>query len=170
MEAFPEQPDEQIDLDLAPIRSRIGARAIDVLIGFMTFLVLLVIVIVAYDVELPDDASEIDIPDAGRLILQWVPILLWGLYEVPLTMTRGQTLGKIVTKIKVISVTGDAPPLRNAALLRWGVLAVPPFLIPDIGLFVTLAVGLWFLFDSKRQGLHDKAGNTYVVRVAPPGD
>ena len=39
-------------------------------------------------------------------------------------------------------------------------------LIPDlIGIAVSLIIGIWFLWDSNRQGLHDKAASTYVVKV-----
>jgi uncharacterized RDD family membrane protein YckC len=168
MEPIPDQPDDRIDLDLATPGSRLGARVIDTLIGLLVYVVLFVIVIVTSDIDLAvDDPGEVDIPTGGRLILQWLPVVIWGLYEVPLTYLRGQTVGKMVTKIKVIAVDGDTPPVRNSALIRWGVLAIPAILIPSYGLFITLLVGLWFLLDSKRQGFQDKAARTYVVRAVP---
>lgn len=170
MEPTPEQPDDQVDLDLAPMGPRLGARAIDVAIGFLIFFTILVIVVIAYDVELdPESTSDIVLPDGAATILRWVPLVVWGLYEVPLLMMRGQTLGKMVTKIKVISSQGDEPPRRNAALIRWGILAIPPILIPDLlfGLGISFLVGMWFALDSRRQGLHDKAAHTFVVKVAP---
>ncbi len=170
MEPIPAQPDDRVDLDLAPLAMRLGARAIDVVIGFVTFLTLLIVVVVAYDVELPtDDATDIVLPDGAATILRWVPLIIWGLYEVPLVMTRGQTLGKMVTKIKVITSEGDEPPRRNASLARWGILAIPPILIPDLlfGLVISFFVGMWFVLDPRRQGLHDKAARTFVVKVAP---
>lgn len=171
MEPIPEQPDERINLDLATPASRMGARFIDTVIGVLVYVVLLVIVISLYDIDLvADDPGAVDIPSGGRLILQWLPVVIWGLYEVPLTYLRGQTVGKMVTKIKVIALDGDAPPVRNSALIRWGVLAVPTILIPNYGLFITLIVGLWFFFDSQRQGLQDKAAKTYVVKALPVTD
>jgi uncharacterized RDD family membrane protein YckC len=168
MEPIPDQPDDRIDLDLATPGSRLGARAIDTLIGVLVYVVLFVIVLASSDIDLAvDDPNEIDLPTGGQLILQWLPVVIWGLYEVPLTYLRGQTVGKMVTKIKVIAVDGDTPPLRNSAFLRWGVLAVPSILIPNYGLFITLLVGLWFLLDSRRQGLQDKAAGTYVVKAVP---
>ena len=170
MEPEIEQPEDHIDLDLAPIAARLGARAIDTSLGFLTFFTLLVIVVMAYDVELdPENTSEIVLPDGAATILRWAPLIVWGLYEVPLLMMRGQTLGKIVTKIKVISSLGDERLRRNSALARWGVLAIPPILIPDplIGLVISFFGGMWFALDSRRQGLHDKAARTFVVKVAP---
>ena len=166
MEPISEQPDDRIDLDLASPGSRLGARVIDTMLGVLVYVVLFVIVINLYDIDLVvDDPNDIDIPAGGQLILQWLPVVLWGLYEVPLTYLRGQTLGKMVTRIKVIAVDGDTSPVRNSALIRWGVLAVPTILIPNYGLLITLLVGLWFLLDSQRQGFQDKAAKTYVVRA-----
>ncbi len=169
MEPISEQPDDQIDLDLATPVSRLGARAIDTMIGLLVYVVLFVLVIRLNDIDLVvDDPSEVDIPAGGQLILQWLPVVIWGLYEVPLTYLRGQTLGKMVTKIKVIAVDGDLPPVRSASAIRWSVLAIPTILIPNYGLFITLVMGLWFLIDAKRQGFHDKAARTYVVKASPP--
>ena len=71
------------------------------------------------------------------------------------------------SRIKVVAADGSDPiPIRMASV-RWGVLVIPPVLIPDllIGLVATFIVGMWFVFDSKRQGLHDKAARTYVVKA-----
>jgi uncharacterized RDD family membrane protein YckC len=166
MEPIPEQPDDRVDLDLATPGNRLGARIIDTIIGVLVYVVLFVIVINLYNIDLVvDDPSEVDVPTGGRLILQWLPVVIWGLYEVPLTSLRGQTLGKMVTGIKVIAVDGDTPPVRSASFMRWGVLAVPTILIPNYGLLISLLIGLWFLFDSQRQGLQDKAARTFVVKT-----
>lgn len=168
MEPISEQPDDRMDLDLASLGSRLGARAIDTMIGAVVFVVLFVIVVNLYELDLGvDDPAEVDIPTGGQLILQWVPVLIWGLYEVPLTYLRGQTAGKMVARIKVIGVDGDAPPVRNSSFMRWGVLAVPAIILPNYGLFISLLIGLWFVLDAKRQGLHDKAARTYVVKAVP---
>ncbi len=169
MEPIPEQSDDHLDFDLAGPGARLVARVIDLAIGFMTFVVTLIFVVVAYDIELTDDPDTLTIPDGGALILRWVPILIWGLYEVLLTLRRGQTLGKMVTKIRVVAVHGDDPLPAKAAALRWGILAIPPIIIPDLlfGLGISFVVGIWFVLDSNRQGLHDKGANTYVVKVPP---
>lgn len=137
------------------------------MIGFMVFVATLVGIVIAYDIELTDDPDAVTIPDTGALLLRWIPLLVWGAYEVLLLMRSGQTLGKMVTRIKVVAADGSDPiPIRMASV-RWGVLVIPPVLIPDllIGLIATFIVGMWFVFDSKRQGLHDKAARTYVVKA-----
>jgi uncharacterized RDD family membrane protein YckC len=165
MEPIPEHPENRIDLDLAKPGARLGARAIDTLIGVAAYVTISLILVASGDIEIIDE--EALYTDTARAALSWIPPLLWGLYEVPMTVNRGQTLGKILTKIKVITADGEEPPQMRQALFRWGVLAVPTILIPTFGLLIALALGIWFLFDGKRQGLHDKAGSTYVVRVVP---
>jgi uncharacterized RDD family membrane protein YckC len=167
MEPVPEQSEDRLELDLATPGARLGARLIDGVIGFLTFLITLIVVVMAYDIELTDDPDSLSIPDGGALILRWVPILIWGLYEVLLVLRNGQTVGKMVTRIKVIPASGDDAVTPKAASLRWAVLAVPPILIPDLlfGLGISFIVGIWFIIDSSRQGLQDKAAGTYVVKA-----
>jgi uncharacterized RDD family membrane protein YckC len=69
--------------------------------------------------------------------------------------TTGQTPGKMVMGIKVISIEGT-PISWGKAILRY------------IGYVVSWSVFLlgfvWVGFDKKRQGWHDKIASTYVVR------
>jgi uncharacterized RDD family membrane protein YckC len=165
MEPISEQPENRVDLDLAPPGARVGARVIDTLLGVGIYVSISLILVASGDIDIVDE--EALYTDTARQALLWIPPLLWGLYEVSMILKRGQTLGKMVTKIKVITVDGEEPPQIRHALIRWGVLAVPTILIPTLGLVIALGVGIWFLFDSNRQGLHDKAASTYVVTVVP---
>lgn len=167
MEPIPEQPENRIDLDLAQPGARLGARVIDTLLGIGTYVAISLILVASGDIEIVDEQATYT--GMARNALLWVPPLIWGLYEVSMTLQRGQTLGKIITKIKVITVDGEEPPLIRHALIRWGVLAVPTILIPTFGLVIAFALGIWFVFDANRQGLQDKAAATYVVKVVPEG-
>ena len=70
--------------------------------------------------------------------------------------TTGQTPGKQVMKIKVISVDGS-PLTYNTGFMRW------------IGYYasgITLGIGfLWILKDKNRQAFEDKIAKTYVVKA-----
>jgi uncharacterized RDD family membrane protein YckC len=73
-----------------------------------------------------------------------------------LTRQNGQTPGKSLLKIRVVKKDGS--PIRDAdAILRY------------VGYFInSFVIGLgwiWALFDSDRQGWHDKIASTYVVKV-----
>ncbi len=166
MEPISGQPDDQVDFDLATLGARLAARVVDTLIGVAVFFTLFAILVGMGDIEIIN-GEEASYTDRAAYVLQWIPVVIWGLYEVPLLTSRGQTLGKMVTKIKVIASEGDGPPRRNPALARWAILAAPPMLLPNFGLLISLGVGMWFAFDSRRQGLHDKAARTFVVKVAP---
>lgn len=165
MEPISEPPEDRIDLDLAAPGARLGARVIDTLIGIGVYVAISLVLVSTGDIEIVDEEALYSGTASAALL--WIPPLLWGLYEVSMILRRGQTLGKIVTKIKVIAVDGDEPPQARHALFRWGVLAVPMIVVPTLGLVVSLAVGIWFIFDANRQGLHDKAAATYVVKVVP---
>ena len=78
-------------------------------------------------------------------------------YYVFYQKKQGQTLGKKVMNIKVVDASGKTPT------------EVTFFLREIIGKFVSaiiLMIGYLFpLWDAKRQALHDKIVNTYVVKA-----
>ena len=94
-------------------------------------------------------------------------------YFVVLTTAFGATLGKMAMGMKVVDAEGNKPGfglvfIREFILAGLGPI---PFLVFGVtaaggiaSLLVTLVVVLWVLIDDNRQGLHDKAANTFVVR------
>ena len=85
-------------------------------------------------------------------------------YETLMLTFYGATLGKMVMKIKVVSVeTGENPQLLNA-LLRFALPGVMG-LIPIVGGLAALACWLSPRFDSsgRPQGWHDKVAKTVVI-------
>jgi uncharacterized RDD family membrane protein YckC len=82
-------------------------------------------------------------------------------YEALLVARDGQTLGKKVLRIRVVSDTGGRVVFANA-LARWFVrtLLVWLFWIPYV------IDCLWPLWDRRNQSLHDKAARTIVVDAA----
>ena len=69
---------------------------------------------------------------------------------------RGQTPGKMLLGIKVIR-TDSSPINLPYSLLRY---------LGYIVSMVTLFVGfVWIAFDSRKQGIHDKVADTYVVKL-----
>jgi uncharacterized RDD family membrane protein YckC len=80
-------------------------------------------------------------------------------YYVYLTGCYGQTFGKMALKIQVINEDGTPVDYRKA-FLRW------------LGYFLcdlTFNIGyIWAAFDARKQGLHDKACRTLVIRTDIP--
>ena len=90
------------------------------------------------------------------LILASIFWLIEIVYVVVFWAWRGQTPGKMVTGIKIIR-TDSSPITWQYALLRYLGCIVSTIII-FIG-FILIA------FDSRKQGLHDKIADTYVVKL-----
>lgn len=93
-----------------------------------------------------------------RAWMNWgVSILIAIVYWVGFQYYFGQTLGKKALKIKVVDPSGNKPSL------------VTFFLREIVGKFasaVTFGIGYLMVFwDKKRQALHDKIADTYVVKA-----
>ena len=110
----------------------------------------------------PESTEGVSMPAAFLLlslaaaVYQVVPVALWG-----------QTLGKKIMSIRVVSGQDLSKPGWWRAIRRWG-LYVLIGLIPVIGGIVACIVlplvGLVMLFvDDKRQVPHDKVADTIVV-------
>ena len=111
--------------------------------------------------------DEIDIP-AAATNQWWIVILiamgLWFAYEVPATLNSGQTLGKRLMGIKVVSLA-PAKLGWGRLLLRWSYAALPLICFP-FGAILWIMDGLYCVRDQPfRQCLHDKSPGTAVVEV-----
>jgi len=85
-------------------------------------------------------------------------IISWGIvnvaYFIGFWAWRGQTLGQMVTNVKVVRTDGKPVDLRTAVLRFLGYIVC----------VLTLGIGfLLVAFDDRKQGLHDKIAGTYVI-------
>ena len=90
----------------------------------------------------------------GSLIVLAIQIA----YFVYFIGSKGQTLGKMVMKIKVVKVGTNEAPGYVKAFLRDIVGKMLSALVLSLGY-------LWMLWDSKKQTWHDKIAGTVVVKV-----
>jgi uncharacterized RDD family membrane protein YckC len=69
---------------------------------------------------------------------------------------RGQTPGKMLLKVKVVRT--------NGAEIGWGraFLRYLGYIICEFTLYFGF---IWVAFDKRKQGLHDKLADTYVIRL-----
>jgi hypothetical protein len=75
-------------------------------------------------------------------------------YYIVAWSRSGQTIAKTTLGIKVVGPDGQ-PPSGGQAVLRY---------VGYLVSAVVVSLGfIWILFDSKRQGWHDKIAKTYVV-------
>jgi uncharacterized RDD family membrane protein YckC len=86
-------------------------------------------------------------------------LLLAALYYGAFWLWRGQTPGKMLARIKIVGPTGERPGAGTVLMRLMGYFMST----------VTLGIGFALAaFDERRQGLHDRVANTFVVPVEPP--
>jgi uncharacterized RDD family membrane protein YckC len=143
---------------LATPGQRLLARVIDsaVLAG-LDFV--MSVALLGGDLSHPSEVSQ------GRQVLVGVlTFVLYFAYEGAMTAARGQTLGKLLLRIRAARLVDGGVPGR-AGWTRAAVYALPGILTAIlIGPLFWLLNSLWCLWDRPfRQCLHDKAARTVVV-------
>ena len=157
-------------VELAGAGSRLGARIIDsIILTIVSFILVAagVLALVGLDIEDADTEDELAEGSGVFLGIVLAVFAIGLLYEVALIATRGQTLGKMATRIRVVRADNGLVPGWGKSFGRWlvpAVFGIAGIYIPFVGL-IALLVYLWILWDRVRQGLHDKAAGTLVVKV-----
>ena len=147
---------------LASPGARLGARILDWIIMVVGYFILAVIGFAA--------AFGADSDGAAALSLGafFVAAILFGLvgiiYEVTFIALKGQTLGKMATSIRVVRADNGFVPGWGKSIGRWIIPLVLLF-VPLVGFLLYLLVYVSLTWDRVRQGWHDKAAGTLVVKV-----
>ena len=144
---------------------------------FAAILDLIVMVIIFVILGIAGVVEAADPEEDFNVVSSVVSAIIVLIYYVGLTATLGQTLGKMALGIKVVNVDGEKPGfgavLTREVIVRvlGTVLAVvlgpviDPGLGSAIGGVVALIAIIWLLFDSRRQGLHDRVAKTFIVKT-----
>ena len=86
--------------------------------------------------------------------------LIWSIIDIAYCVCfwawRGQTPGKIALRIKIIRTDGSSIGLGGAILRYVGYI---------ISRLIFMIGYLWIAFDHRKQGIHDKIADTYVIRL-----
>jgi uncharacterized RDD family membrane protein YckC len=123
-----------------------------VLLAAFTFIAAFAIGFVGVFIQMFNPYEPLPIP---QLIVA-VGIVISVIYYVRAWSTSGQTVGKTLLGVKVVTKDGSYPSGGKAFLRYIG------YLVSGI----VLSIGfLWVAFDRKRQGWHDKIAGTYVIYV-----
>lgn len=144
-------------MKLAGMGRRLWARIIDWMLMAVVGLIVLLVVF-----------SSLSDNEMGLLVallvitLVFLAVLL--LYEVSMIAALGQTLGKKWAGVKVIRADNGAVPGWGKSFVRWLIPSVVS-VIPIIGNAATLVVYLSPVFYPTRQGWHDMAATTAVVKA-----
>ncbi len=153
-------------VELAGPFGRLGARIIDAVIMIVVSIILLavgvlsVIGISSEDVTDEESATGVAVFIGFALVGAAVGII----YEVSMIALKGQTLGKMATKIKVVRADNGLVPGWGKSIGRWIIPAALGF-VPFVGGLLSILVYVSLLWDKVRQGWHDKAAGTLVVKV-----
>ncbi|WP_407286698.1 RDD family protein [Streptomyces sp. BP-8] len=92
-----------------------------------------------------------------------VTMLAYLVYEGLMLSSRGQTVGKMVMKVRVAMLANGSIPTPQAAWIRAAVYTLPE-IVPCCGFVFWLVNVLWCTWDKPyQQCLHDKAAKTVVV-------
>lgn len=120
--------------------------------------------------------GEMDGDAAGRLnelmlIVALIAYALWFAYEVPVTHSRGQTLGKMMLGLRIIPMEGPQRLPFRRCFRRWHWFGLPFLLFICCGIFGFIVPFVDNLFVATDQFLHlawhDRTARTFVVRVPP---
>lgn len=143
----------EIDYAVASIGERFAARAID----YMIFVGITYIVTI---ITLLTTASR-GIGKTNQIITAVVWLSVFVFYDlVAEIFFNGQTVGKRIVKIRVISINGGRPTIGQY-LMRW------LFRILDFGISLGSLAVVSVAFSDKRQRLGDIAADTTVVKTKP---
>ena len=132
-----EKKPKEFALEYAGFWIRLGAGVIDLLIlGF-------IVGTIAYFFPAPAIWATSGVAVS---IAYWLGFWMW----------RGQTPGKMAAGVKIIRT--DSSPVKWHCVL-WRILGY-------IVSLATLFIGfIWVAFDGRKQGIHDKIADTYVVKL-----
>ena len=148
--------------ELAGMGRRLWARIIDLI---LLTVVGLIVIIVTFS-RLGDNEWGF-LAALAVITLLLLAVLL--LYEVSMIATLGQTLGKKWAGVKVVRADNGAVPGWGKSFVRWLIPSVVNF-IPIIGNAAALVVYLSPVFYPTRQGWHDMAASTAVVKPDQPAE
>lgn len=143
--------------ELAGMGRRLWARIIDGILLVAVALIALVIILN----RLADDELAFLVAILLAVLVFWVVTIL---YEVSMIATIGQTLGKKWAGVKVVRADEGAVPGWGKSFVRWLIPHVV-LLIPILGQVAFLLVYISPLFTPTRQGWHDMAASTAVLKA-----
>ena len=153
-------------VDPASRGSRLGAALLDSLVAFVIVLPLAISAGISFaQAGLSQGASAASMLSAasfgGAALTTFVLSVAWIIYTIVLVSRNGQTIGKKLVGIKVVRSDGAKATLGRIFWMR-NVVNLLPSMIPFVGSVYGLVDAL-FIFNEKRQCLHDKIADTIVI-------
>lgn len=145
-----------VTTNLASPWKRLGAALID---GLMAMIIFVPIMSLTGVLQQTLNGQPLTLNQQIALFVGgWIVFLIWNGY---LLYHKGQTIGKAVTKIRIVDQNGDVPSFGTLIGLRYfvpGLVAQIPF----VGGLLSL-VDVLFIFGQEHRCLHDQLAGTWVI-------
>lgn len=154
-----EKEPKEVAIEYAGFWIRLGAWLLDgIILLFMAWLIPHLFATLSWSVAGVNRFSVNPVFSHSFVSAQiiWVIACLKIPYFVGFWVWRGQTPGNMALGIKVIRTSGASLTLSYALLRYLG--CIVSSLIVFIGF-------IWIAFDSRKQGIHDKIADTYVIKL-----
>ncbi len=143
---------------LASRGTRLGAALIDVVIAMLAFGAMAMVT--PFNIFVTDPSAGLWLPMARNTLIGFAFFLLFHGY---LLATRGQTIGKMLLKIRIVRTDGSRASFARLVGLRFLVNSLLT-LIPVAGPLYALIDAL-FIFRQERRCVHDLIADTVVVQA-----
>lgn len=163
-----ENDSEENEVELASPWQRIAAVLINSLITMLLYAPMIVAAItMGRQGEAVGNSSLIWMGISGLLLLAW------GIYQAVLMSQTGQSLGKKLMGIKVVTLEGDNPGFVGTVLMReivYNIILSVLGMIPFLGVLISLGAAIAllvmiFLDSNNRRTLQDMLAKTLVVKA-----
>lgn len=143
---------------LAGRGARLGAAMIDVVIAMLAFGA--VALLTPFNIFVTDPAQGLWLAMVRNTLVGFAFFLLFHGY---LLATRGQTIGKMLVKIRIVRTDGSRASFARLVGLRFLVNSLFT-LVPVVGPLYGLVDAL-FIFRAERRCVHDLIADTVVVQA-----
>jgi uncharacterized RDD family membrane protein YckC len=139
------------DSNIARWRERLYAWLIDFIIITIIFQIVSFTITLSFLTDSRPDKSFGSLAPVSFSVRSLVFFVYWTYFEY----TRGQSVGKMLLRLKTIRVNGGHLSLKDAAIESFG----KSFLLP-----IDLILG-WIFTNKKRQRIFNRISNTVVVKM-----
>lgn len=151
-------PTGQAEQALASPGRRLGAVIIDAL-GFWVALALWLGIAIPFGDDNPSSGNVGELLGLALGVGWWVA---FALYQIRAEGLLGQTIGRHLLGIEMVARDTGRPIGVWQGIAR--------YIVRALGTYVMFLGVLWILWDQHRQGWHDKALGSLVVRTGRPVD
>lgn len=148
----------EVPSNLASRWRRLGGALID---GLISMVIIVPIMLATGVLQAAFSGEGMTIgQQAAFFVVGWVVFLILNGY---LLLNRGQTIGKVAVKTRIVDLSGNIPSFGKLLVLRYLILGLVAQ-IPIIGSLAGLVNAL-FIFGKERRCLHDHMAGTRVVEA-----